>query len=121
MRFYIILLKLEEQERAKSGSVRVHDDLSSSVWGSHTNGTTGPSFDSGKLDEVKSVSDTENGDDDDDDDDDLWGNGGWEFKFAEAGEPKNKVQSFISERKKTILSLNLADGTSFMYRVFIGI
>lgn len=89
MRFYIIVLKLEEQERDKSGSVRVHDDLSSSVWGSHTNGTTGPSFDSGKLDEVKSVSGTENGDDDDDDD-------GWEFKVAEAGEPKNKVQSFIS-------------------------
>ncbi|CAA7027604.1 unnamed protein product [Microthlaspi erraticum] len=73
----------EEQERAKSGSVRAQDDLSSSVWSSHTNGT-GPSFDSGKLDHVN----RENGDDDDDD---LWGNGGWEFKVAEAGEPKKEL------------------------------
>ncbi|KAG7588575.1 hypothetical protein ISN44_As07g009030 [Arabidopsis suecica] len=76
----------EERENAKGGSVVVQNtaDLSSGVWSSHTNGT-GPNFDTGKVDAVKLVSERENGDDD------PWDNGGWEFKVAEAEEPKHDL------------------------------
>ncbi|CAH8360801.1 unnamed protein product [Eruca vesicaria subsp. sativa] len=55
--------KLEEQENARNG-------FDSSLWSSPITGI-GTNLETGKQ---------ENGDDDDDD---PWGNGGWEFKFAE--------------------------------------
>lgn len=64
-------------------------DLSSGVWSSPTTNGTGPNFYTGKIDAVNSNFDRENGDDD------LWDNGGWEFKVAEAGEPKKNLTNKV--------------------------
>ncbi|KAG7657527.1 unnamed protein product [Arabidopsis thaliana] len=71
----------EEREKAVQNTA----DVSSGVWSSPAINGTGPNFDTAKVDAVKLVAERENGDDD------PWDNGGWEFKVAEAKEPKRDL------------------------------
>lgn len=92
MRFYISVFQQEEREKAVQNTA----DVSSGVWSSPAINGTGPNFDTAKVDAVKLVAERENGDDD------PWDNGGWEFKVAEAKEPKrdltNKVQGSFHKK-----------------------
>ncbi|XP_023643098.1 dentin sialophosphoprotein isoform X2 [Capsella rubella] len=71
--------------QSADGGYKDTKDLSSGVWSSPTTNGTGASFDIGKVDAVKSVSEGVNGVDD------PWGNGGWEFKVADVEQPKHDL------------------------------